>query len=81
MLGITDSAAKEFKRLIAESKAEGSGIRVFNSGGGCCGPSLGLDISEKGNDGDVTIEKDNLKIFIDPVISADIENATIDFVM
>lgn len=80
MLGISDEAAKEFKRLIAESNADGSGIRVFASGGGCCGPSYGLDISAKGNEGDSVVEKDGLKIYIDPAVSDGLSNATIDYI-
>lgn len=80
MLGITDLAVKEFKKIIAEANANGSGIRIFAAGGGCCGPSYGLDISENGNEGDVVLEKDGLKIFIDPTVSDILADATIDYI-
>jgi len=80
MLDVTDRAIKEFKKIIAESNANGSGIRVFASGGGCCGPSFGLDISEKGNEGDKLVEKDGLKIYIDPTVSDILADATIDYI-
>jgi iron-sulfur cluster assembly protein len=78
MLGVTDSAVKELKKIILDSNAEGSGVRVFASQG-CCGPSYGFDLTEKGNDGDKLLEKDGLKIFIDPVASNGLDSATIDF--
>ena len=79
MPDITDAAVKQFKKLISDSKADGSGIRIFASGGGCCGPSYGLDISEKGEEGDKASEKDGLKIFLDSAAFNDLANATIDF--
>lgn len=80
MLGVTDSAVKEFKKFIADSKANGSGIRVFTSGGGCCGSSYGLDLSEKGEEGDIIIEKDGLRVFIEPRASVELESATLDYI-
>lgn len=76
MLGVTDSAVKELKKIIVDSNV--TGIRVFASQG-CCGPSYGFDLTENGNDGDSLLEKDGLKIFIDPVASNSLDNATIDF--
>ncbi|MGV7928017.1 MAG: HesB/IscA family protein [Spirochaetota bacterium] len=80
MLGVTDAAVKEFKNLISESGANGAGIRVFATGGGCCGPSYGLDISEKGNEGDKIVEKDGLKIFVDPAVSDALDGASLDYI-
>ncbi len=80
MLDVTDAAVKEFKRFIGEANADGAGIRIFASGGGCCGPAYGLDISEKGNAGDDVVEKDGLKVYIDPTISESLANATIDYI-
>lgn len=34
MLRVTDSAIKEFKRILVDSNAEGYGIRIFRAGGG-----------------------------------------------
>ena len=80
MLILTDSAIKEFKKLITDSNANGSGIRVFTSGKGCCGVSYGLDIAEKAEEGDTIIEKDGLKVFVEIKASVGLENATIDFI-
>ncbi len=79
MLEVTDSAVQQFKKLISDSNADGSGMRVFASGGGCCGPTYGLDISEKGEESDTMIEKDGLKIFIDTAASEGLAAATIDY--
>jgi iron-sulfur cluster assembly protein len=80
MLDVTESALKEFKKLIADSHADGSRIRIFASGGGCCGPSYGLDVSEKGETGDKLLNKDGLDIYIDPAASDGLDAATIDYI-
>lgn len=79
MLGLTNSAVNEFKKLLSDSNAQGSGIRVFTSGG-CCGPSYSLDIAEKADEGDTIIEKDGLKVFVESNALVGLENATIDFI-
>jgi len=79
MLEVTGSAVEQFKKLLTESGAEGSGVRVFLSGGGCC-PSFGIDISESGEAGDELIEKDGLKVFVEPAAHNELSNAKIDYV-
>lgn len=51
----------------------------FTTEGGCCGPSYGLDIVEKAEATDQVIEKNDLKIFVDPEASQGLSNAIIDF--
>lgn len=76
---ITEAAVQQFKKMIADSNAKGAGIRIFTTGGGCCGPSYGLDIAEKAEANDQVIEKNDLKIFVAPEASQGLSNATIDF--
>ncbi len=78
MLDITAAAIKQFKEVLTESGETNHGIRVFVSGDGCCS-SYGLDASEHGEPGDKVIEKDGLKIFIDPAADNELSNATIDY--
>jgi iron-sulfur cluster assembly accessory protein len=79
MLEITDSAVKQFKKILSDSDVKGSGIRIYTSGGGCC-PSYGLDVSENGEDGDKVIEKDGLKIFLERIAYNQLSNAKIDYI-
>ena len=80
MLEVTDAAIKEFKNLLAEAGVEGHGVRVSISDGGGCGPSYGLDITAKGEPGDTLIEKDGLKVFIEPMAHIELFDATIECV-
>ncbi|PIV21866.1 MAG: hypothetical protein COS40_06750 [Deltaproteobacteria bacterium CG03_land_8_20_14_0_80_45_14] len=78
MFEITDAAVKQFKKILSESDTTISNIRIFISGGGCCA-SYGLDVTEKGEDGDVLIEKNNLKIYVEPAAHEALSKATLDY--
>jgi len=78
MLEITDAAVKQFKNILSESDATNSNIRIFISGGGCCA-SYGLDVTEKGEDGDLLIEKNKLKIYVQPAAQEGLSKATLDY--
>jgi iron-sulfur cluster assembly protein len=80
MLELTDSAVKQLKKLVSYTDAKGPFIRIFVYGCGCCGqPSYSIDTTENGKDGDKLLEKDGLKIFIEPAASDGLDNATIDY--
>ncbi len=80
MITITDVAAEKTKEILtAEGKAEW-GLRFYTAGGGCCGPSFGIDLVEKPVDGDKTVEKNGAKFFIDKEASDKLSGKTIDFV-
>jgi len=77
MLEITDAAVRQFKKILSEADAKDSNIRIFITEVGCC-PSYGLDNTEKGEDGDLIIEKKNLKIYVEPAAHEALSNATFD---
>ncbi len=78
MLEITEAAVKQFKKVLSEADAKDSNIRIFISGGGCCA-SYGLDVTEKGEDGDLIIEKKNLKIYVERAADEALSDATLDY--
>ena len=79
MLSLTDKAVERFKKILKEQGYESYGIRIFTAGAGCCGPSLALDMVEKAMDGDVTFEKDGLKVFIEKDANMTLATAVMDF--
>jgi iron-sulfur cluster insertion protein len=76
---ITEAAVQQFKKMMADSDSKSVGIRIYTTGGGCCGPSYGLDITEQAEANDQVITKNDLKIFVDPEAYQSLINATIDF--
>lgn len=79
MLDITPAAVTQFKTFLAENQAEGSGIRIFTAKG-CCGPSYGMDIAEQAAAGDQMLERDGLRLFIDPAAGSALAQVVIDYV-
>jgi len=80
VLKISDAAAEKALQLLKTEGKEGWGLRVFIHGAGCCGPSYGLDIDQKAAEGDETVEKNGLKVFMDKDASQSLTNKEIDYV-
>jgi iron-sulfur cluster insertion protein len=80
MLKISDSAAEKAKEILKAEGKEGWGLRIFVQGSSCCGPSYGMDIDEKAAEGDETVEKNGLKVFVNKETAASLAEKEIDYV-
>lgn len=80
MVTISDTAAEKTKEILSMEGKDGWGLRFYTAGGGCCGPSYGIDIVESPTDGDKVIDKNGTKFFIDKDTSEKLDGMTIDFV-
>lgn len=61
---LTENAREEVKRLLAEGKSLGQGLRLGVAGGGCSGLVYNVEFdSEK--DGDVVIPLDGFEVYLD----------------
>lgn len=78
-LVFTDSAASKVKQLIADEENEDLMLRVFISGGGCSGFQYGFTFDETVSDGDTVVEKEGVKLLIDPMSIQYLTGAEIDF--
>ncbi len=66
MITITDKAAEKAKTILAAEGKDSWGLRIYNNaGGGCCGPSYGLDVDERPSADDEIIEQNGLRVFVD----------------
>lgn len=74
---VTDRA---FARLaeIAEATGDARPLRVGVSGGGCSGFQYDIRLDEPAAD-DMVLEKDGLRVLVDPVSLPFLQNAVIDF--
>ncbi|MBI5102556.1 MAG: iron-sulfur cluster assembly accessory protein [Nitrospirae bacterium] len=82
MLKISDKAAEKALEILKSEGKEGWGLRVFTQGGGgCCGPSFGLDIDEKASEGDQTVEKNGLKVFVGADAAEGLADKEIDYIV
>jgi iron-sulfur cluster insertion protein len=79
VLNFTEAASNKVKALIEEEKNEDLKLRVFVSGGGCSGFQYGFTFDEVINDGDTTVEKNGVKLLIDPMSFQYLVGADIDY--
>jgi iron-sulfur cluster assembly protein len=79
MLNITPEAVQEFKQILKGEGNAGKTIRIFSIGGGCCGPTVGMDVVEKGQQDDETINHDGLVVYLEKKAATALDGVTIDF--
>ena len=80
-VALTELAAKEIKKIIAEQEldAEKVRLRVGVKGGGCSGFSYLLDLTESQKETDEVFEQHGVKIICDPRSMLYLGGVTIDF--
>jgi len=75
----TDSAAAKVQALIEEEDHEGLMLRVFVQGGGCSGFQYGFTFAESVEEGDTVVEKNGVKLLVDPTSFQYLVGAEIDY--
>ena len=78
-LVFTEAAALKVKGLIEEEGNPDLMLRVFISGGGCSGFQYGFTFDEEVGDGDTEVEKEGVKLLIDPMSYQYLMGAEIDY--
>jgi len=77
---VTSSAVTKVKELMKKEDKEGYSLRISVVAGGCSGFSYELSFVEKGEDSDLEMVKDNLKIYVDKDSLEYMDGVRIDFV-
>ena len=75
----SDSAANKVKQLIDEEGNTELKLRVFVTGGGCSGFQYGFTFDEAQNEDDAVMEKNGVKLLIDPMSYQYLTGAEIDY--
>lgn len=78
-LTFTDNAAAKVKQLLDEEGNYNLNLRVFVSGGGCSGFQYGFTFDEQINEDDTVVEKNGVKLLIDPMSFQYLIGAEIDY--
>jgi len=78
-LVFSDSAANKVKDLITEEGNPELKLRVFVTGGGCSGFQYGFTFDEVQNEDDAVMEKNGVKLLIDPMSYQYLVGAEIDY--
>ncbi|MBK9661741.1 MAG: iron-sulfur cluster insertion protein ErpA [Nitrosomonas sp.] len=78
-LQFTDNAASKVKQLIEEEGNSNLNLRVFVSGGGCSGFQYGFTFDELVNEDDTVMEKNGVRLLVDPMSFQYLIGAEIDY--
>ncbi len=80
VVALTATAVRMVKEAMAQENLTGHGIRVGVVGGGCSGFQYSMDFESQARDGDLVLEQDGVKVFVDPMSSMYLQGVTIDYV-
>jgi iron-sulfur cluster assembly accessory protein len=78
-LFLTEKTIQQVKLLLARDHREGHGLRVSVTDGGCSGFSYRLDFTEEEKPGDIVLETDGLRVFVDSTSAPYLKGMTIDY--
>ena len=79
-LDISPAAAQAVQNILTERKLEGYALRVYVSGGGCCGVNFGMALDNNFRDVDTTFDANGIKLVVDNVSIDYLRGASIDFI-
>jgi iron-sulfur cluster assembly accessory protein len=79
VLQLTDRAVRQVKAILAREKMEDHGLRVAVTSGGCSGFSYGLDFERQERPGDLVLDLDGVRIFIDAASAKYLAGTVIDY--
>ena len=77
---LSAAASDAVKNILSERNLDGYALRVYVSGGGCCGVNFGMALDNNIRDVDTTFEANGVKLIVDEVSIDYLRGATIDFV-
>ena len=79
MLQVTEKAKAKVDEILAQENKVGQGLRVQVMGGGCSGFQYGLTFAEGSGPTDLVVDCGSFKVYVDPVSSQYLDNATVDY--
>jgi iron-sulfur cluster assembly accessory protein len=80
LVSLTPKAIEMVKAAIEQEGLKDHGIRVGVVGGGCSGFQYSMDFENSQRDGDVVLEQDGLRLYVDPMSSMYLVGVTVDYV-
>lgn len=79
-ISLSMAASDAVRNILTERNLEGYALRVYVSGGGCCGMNFGMALDNNIRDVDRTFEANGVTVVVDEVSIDYLRGATIDFV-
>jgi iron-sulfur cluster assembly accessory protein len=80
VINISPAAAEAVQNILTERNLEGYALRVYVSGGGCCGAQFGMALDNNFRDVDSTFDTNGIKLVVDEASMDYLRGASIDFI-
>jgi iron-sulfur cluster assembly accessory protein len=81
MIHLTENAVSAVRTAISRADAPIEGLRLAVDAGGCAGFKYMMGLVGKADPDDVVVERDGVKVFVDPDSVMYLEGTTVDFVI
>jgi iron-sulfur cluster assembly accessory protein len=79
MITLTELAASQLRSLLEQKDLRDHGLRIFVQGGGCAGLQYGMAYENAAREGDMVVETQGIRLFVDPFSAPYLHGACIDF--
>jgi iron-sulfur cluster assembly accessory protein len=77
---ISDTAAVEIKKILAQQDRDGLSLRIYVAGMGCSGPQYGMALDDNIEESDRVYEQSGIKIVIDSSHLEYLEGANVEWI-
>ncbi len=77
---VTEAAVEKVKELMKKQGVSGFNLRVEVKPGGCAGYSYEFALDDEQKSDDIVVEKNSLKVTVDPTSAEALKGAVIDYV-
>lgn len=77
---MTEGAERKLRALRADEGNDALMLRVYITGGGCAGFSYGFRFDDQVNDGDTVVDRNGVRMVIDPLSIQYLAGSTVDYV-
>ena len=79
-ISLSPAASQAVQNILAEKNLEGYALRIYVSGGGCCGAQFGMALDDNIREIDTTFESNGVQVVIDEVSIDYLRGANVDYV-
>ncbi len=80
LVSLTPRATDKLREILAKQERQDLALRVYVTPGGCSGFSYGMTFADAVEDGDSVVERDGVRVVVDPMSAMYLKGSEVDFV-
>jgi iron-sulfur cluster assembly accessory protein len=79
-ISLSSAAVEAVQNIMDEKNLEGYALRIYVSGGGCCGTQFGMALDDNIREIDTTFDSNGVKVVVDEMSMDYLQGASVDFI-